>query len=89
MAEYRIYPCQPLVDTKVGILCQPLVVCCRVLLSSERQVRDLVGLEIEQREVWQQAVYEAERKIPSGKTVSGIVEQLKTKPLTDSLISAP
>ena len=56
--------------------------CCRVLPTSEGQVRALSGLESEKQvEVWQQAVDEADGKVPTGRIVKGIVEQLKEKPL--------
>lgn len=56
--------------------------CCRVLPTSEGQVRALSGLESEKQvEVWQQAVDLADGKVPSGRIVKGIVEQLKEKPL--------
>lgn len=54
----------------------------QILPTNERQVRPLTKLEPdEQREVWQQAVVEAGGKVPSGRIVKGIVEQLKEKPL--------
>ncbi len=54
----------------------------QILPNSERQVRDLVNLFPEQqREIWQQAITEANGKIPSGLIVKGIVERLKEKPL--------
>lgn len=57
-------------------------ICCRVLPTSEGQVRSLSGLELEKQvEVWQQAVDLADGKVPSGRIVKGIVEQLKEKPL--------
>ena len=56
--------------------------CCRVLPTSEGQVRALSGLESEKQvEVWQQAIDEANGKVPSGRIVKGIVEQLREKPL--------
>lgn len=56
--------------------------CCRVLPTSEGQVRSLSGLLKElQVEVWQQAVDEADGKVLTGRIVKGIVEQLKEKPL--------
>lgn len=56
-----------------------------ILPTSERQVRDLINLEPnEQREVWRQAVEQAGNKVPNGRIVKGIVEQLKEKPLTSS-----
>ncbi|WP_317111783.1 hypothetical protein [Chroococcidiopsis sp. SAG 2025] len=54
----------------------------QILPTSERQVRSLIALEPdEQREVWQQAVEASSGKVPSGRIVKGIVEQLKEKPL--------
>lgn len=54
----------------------------QILPVNERQVRDLSSLEPdEQREVWQQAVEAAGNKVPSGRIVKEIVEQLKEKPL--------
>jgi hypothetical protein len=56
--------------------------CCRVLPTSEGQVRSLSGLEPEQQvEIWQQAVDLADGRVPSGRIVKGIVERLKEKPL--------
>ncbi|PSB53653.1 hypothetical protein C7B79_35425 [Chroococcidiopsis cubana CCALA 043] len=56
--------------------------CCRVLPTSVGQVRSLSGLEKElQVEVWQQAVDLVDGKVPSGRIVKGIVEQMKEKPL--------
>ncbi len=50
------------------------------LPSSERQVRPLTTLEPdEQREVWYMAVREAGGKLPSGRIVGGIVQQLKER----------
>lgn len=54
----------------------------QVLPTSERQVRALTQLEpAEQIEVWQQAVEAAGNKVPNGRIVKSIVEQLKQKPL--------
>ena len=54
----------------------------QILPTSERQVRDLVSLEPEQqREIWHKAVEIADGKVPSGRIVKGIVEQMKEKPL--------
>ena len=50
--------------------------------TNEYQVRPLTKLEpVEQVMAWQQAVSEAGGKVPSGRTVKGIVERLKEKPL--------
>jgi hypothetical protein len=52
----------------------------QVLPTSERQVRDLVNLEPEQqRQVWQQAVKQAEGKIPTGRIVRSVVEKIQHK----------
>ncbi|MBD2309922.1 hypothetical protein H6G17_31430 [Chroococcidiopsis sp. FACHB-1243] len=52
----------------------------QVLPTSERQVRDLVNLEPEQqRQVWQQAVKQAEGKVPTGRIVRSVVEKIKHK----------
>ncbi len=60
---------------------------CNFLPTSERQVRPLTKLEPDlQRKVWQQAVEASGNKVPSGRIVTGIVEQLKEKllfPATD------
>jgi len=54
----------------------------QVLPTSERQVRDLISLEPElQRQVWQRAVEIAQGKVPSGKIVKGIVEQIQECPI--------
>ncbi len=54
----------------------------QILPTSERQVRDLAPLKPDiQRKVWQQAVEQADGKVPSGRIVKGIVERLKEKPL--------
>ena len=61
---------------------QTTTIRCRVLPSSEYQVRSLAGLEPEkQQEIWLQAVDEADGKAPSGRIVRGIVKRLKEKPL--------
>ncbi len=55
----------------------------QILPTSERQVRFLTKLEpINQFSTWQKAVEIADGRVPSGKIVKGIVEQLKNKPLT-------
>ena len=55
----------------------------QILPTTLEQVRALTKLQPdEQREVWQQAVEEADGKVPSGRIVKGIVERLKQKPLT-------
>ena len=52
----------------------------QILPTSERQVRPLTKLDPEQqREAWQQAVDEAGGKVPSGRIVEDIVQQIKTK----------
>ncbi len=62
---------------------QPLALSIRILPTKETQVRPLAKLEPEvQRKVWQQAVEQADGKIPTERLVRGIVERLKEKPLT-------
>jgi len=54
----------------------------QILPTSEYQIRPLTKLEpVEQLITWQQAVEEADGKVPSGRIVKGIVERLKEKPL--------
>ena len=54
----------------------------QILPTSERQVRPLTKLQpVEQVIAWQQAVQEAGGKVPCGRTVKGIAERLKEKPL--------
>ncbi len=54
----------------------------QILPTNERQVRPLTNLEPdEQRQLWEQAVEAAGGKVPSGRTVKGIVERLKEKPV--------
>jgi hypothetical protein len=54
----------------------------QILPTSEYQIRPLTKLEpVEQLIAWQQAVEEADGKVPSGRIVKGIVERLKEKPL--------
>ena len=54
----------------------------QTLPSSERQVRELATIEPEQQPlVWQQAIEQANGRIPSGRIVKGIIERLKEKPL--------
>jgi signal recognition particle GTPase len=54
----------------------------QILPTNERQTRPLTKLEPnEQRQVWQQAVEQADGKVPSGRIVKGIVDRLKEKPL--------
>ncbi len=53
-----------------------------ILPVTESQCRPLARLEAsKQCEVWQQAVEEADGKVPTGRIVKGIVERLKEKPL--------
>jgi hypothetical protein len=55
---------------------------CQILPTTERQIRPLTKLESElQLKSWQQAVEQADGKVPSGRIVKGIVERLKEKPL--------
>ncbi len=57
--------------------CEPLV---HILPTNERQCRSLKSLKpAQQREVWNQAVAKAKGKVPSGKIVTEIVNQLKNK----------
>ncbi|MBD2439824.1 hypothetical protein [Nostoc sp. FACHB-110] len=50
---------------------------CQILPTSERQVRPLVPLELEeQRSCWQQAVEEAGGKVPSGRIVKDVVQRI-------------
>ncbi|BAZ50327.1 hypothetical protein NIES4103_29430 [Nostoc sp. NIES-4103] len=54
----------------------------QILPSSEGQVRPLANLEPQQQQqAWQRAVEKAGGKVPSGRIVKEIVEQLKDKPL--------
>jgi len=54
----------------------------QILPTSEYQIRPLTKLEpVEQLIAWQQAVEEADGKVPSGRIVKGIVERLKEKRL--------
>ncbi len=54
----------------------------QTLPSSERQVRELATVEPEQQPlVWQQAIEQANGRIPSGRIVKDIVKRLKEKPL--------
>lgn len=54
----------------------------QILPTHEYQIRPLTKLEpVEQVVAWQQAVEETGGKIPTGRTVKGIVERLKEKPL--------
>ncbi|MBU7583089.1 MAG: hypothetical protein KAF91_09295 [Nostoc sp. TH1S01] len=63
--------CQNLVDedlTTIG---------CQILPTSERQVRPLVPLKLqEQLTCWQQAVEEAGGKVPSGRIVKDVVQRI-------------
>ncbi len=53
----------------------------QILPTSERQVRPLTKLKPEQqREVWRKAVEEAGGKVPTGRMVKSIVEQIKKRP---------
>lgn len=55
----------------------------QIMPTKIEQVRSLVALEPEkQQQVWQEAVEQADGKVPSGRIVKGIVERLKEKPLT-------
>jgi hypothetical protein len=57
----------------------------QILPTNERQVRDLMKYTPElQCSIWSQSVEEAGGKVPSGRIVKGIVEQLKEKPLVNA-----
>ena len=57
--------------------------CSQILPTAESQVRALSSLAPEKRPVaWVKAVEQSEGKVPTAKTVKGIVETLKEKPLT-------
>ncbi len=54
----------------------------QILPTHEYQIRPLTKLEpVEQVVAWQQALEETGGKVPTGRTVKGIVERLKEKPL--------
>jgi len=58
---------------------------CRVLPTSETQVRDIaVFPPQEQIEIWTEAVAAYGDKVPPRRVVKGIVERLKSKPLFDA-----
>ncbi len=57
------------------------------LPTNERQLRDLAKADFTpkaQVSVWQQAVEQADGKVPSGRIVKGIVKRLKEKPLVEA-----
>lgn len=55
---------------------------CRVLPTSERQVRDVASFEKEvQIQIWSEAVAIADGKVPSSRIVKSVVERIKEKPL--------
>ena len=57
--------------------CEPMV---HILPTNERQCRPLKSLKPEQQgEVWNKAVAKAKGKVPSGKIVKEVVQQLKNK----------
>jgi len=61
------------------LACQPKV---DILPTKEKQCRHLAKLEPEeQRQVWQEAVEQADGNVPSERIVKGIVDRLKEKPL--------
>jgi len=61
---------------------QHIALSTRILPTKETQVRPLAKLEPEvQRKVWQQAVEQADGKVPTERLVRSIVERLKEKPL--------
>jgi hypothetical protein len=54
----------------------------QILPTTEYQIRPLTQLEAAQQVIiWQQAVDESGGKVPTGRTVKGIIERLKEKPL--------
>lgn len=54
----------------------------RILPSKLEQIKPIASLKPdEQRQVWDKAVATANGKVPSGRVVKGIVEQLRKKPL--------
>ncbi len=54
----------------------------QILPTSERQVREIATLNsLEQCVVWDEAVEQADGKVPSGRIVKDIVQRLKEKPL--------
>lgn len=74
-AHYRI--------AAVDVIDNLLTIGEQILPTSERQVRDLASLTPGmQCQVWQEAVEQADGKIPSGRIVKDIVQRLKEKPLT-------
>lgn len=71
--SYRLLDAATVVDNlcPIGTQVQP---------TNERQVRDLVGLEPEeQRQIWAEAVRVAGGKLPSGRVVQSIVQQMKER----------
>jgi len=55
---------------------------CRVLPTSERQVRDVAAFEKEvQTQIWAEAVAKADGKVPSSRIVKSVVERIKEKTL--------
>ena len=54
----------------------------QIMPTTIEQVRALTALEPDaQQQIWQQAVEQADGKVPSGRIVKSIVERLKEKPL--------
>ncbi len=55
-------------------------ICSQILPTRESQVRPLTKLKPhQQREVWQKAVEQADGKIPSGRIVKNIVDQIRER----------
>lgn len=61
----------------------------QILPSKLEQIKPLASLKSnKQRQVWDKAVEIANGKVPSGRTMKGIVDQLKEKPLCSLKIIA-
>lgn len=61
---------------------QTTTIGCRVLPTSERQVREVASFEKEvQVQIWSDAVALAEGKVPSSRIVKSVVERIKEKSL--------
>ncbi len=74
--------CYQLIDA-AGVVDNLCANGAQILPTSERQVRFLTKLKpIEQCSTWQKAVEKADGRVPNGKIVKGIIEQLKNKSLT-------
>lgn len=56
---------------------------CRILPTSETQVRDIAGFPAQKQvEIWNEAIEASGGKVAPRRVVKGIVERLKEKPLT-------